>query len=203
MKSGLNRTVRPDNRKPFTKTILLTSKTGIYEKLSEPCELQFNLTGLKTVDDCHGFRRFNWFRVFFVLTGSTIDEASTSNIEIAPLFVLILLYSLARLLSLRFCWLLFCIFSFSTFRLFLFLFSASFVGLFSDKFYVPILSFLCSFVCIIVFGKSFVKVVGSASVTYILVCKLVSIFPSKKLHYPLYQLICQYTLHPRFYSLTT
>lgn len=83
------------------------------------------------------------------------------------------------------------------------LLNTSFVGLFSDKFYVPILSFLCSFVCIIVFGKSFVKVVGSASVTYILVCKLVSILPSKKLRYPLYQLIYQYTLRPRFYSLTT
>ena len=81
--------------------------------------------------------------------------------------------------------------------------STSFVGLFSDKFYVLILSFLCSFVCIIVFGISFVTVVGSASVTYILVCKLVSILLSRKLCYLLYQLILQYNLHPGFYSLTT
>ena len=61
--------------------------------------------------------------------------------------------------------------------------SASFVGLFSDKFYVLILSFLCSFVCIIVlFGISFVKVVGRAYVTYILVCELVSILPSRNLY---------------------
>ena len=62
------------------------------------------------------------------------------------------------------------------------LLSASFVGLFSDKFYVLILSFLCSFVCIIVFGISFVKVVGRAYVTYILVCELVSILPSRNLY---------------------
>ena len=76
------------------------------------------------------------------------------------------------------------------------LLSTSFVGLFSDKFYVLILSSLCSFVCIIVFGISFVKVVGNASMTYILVCKLVFILSSKKLHYLLYQLILQFYLHP-------
>ena len=52
------------NRKPFTKTVLLTSKTCIYEKLNEPCELRFNLTDLKTVDG-YGSPRFSWFRVFF------------------------------------------------------------------------------------------------------------------------------------------
>ena len=80
------------------------------------------------------------------------------------------------------------------------LLSTSFVGLFSDKFYVLTLSFLCSFVCTIVFGISFVKVVGSASVTYSLVCKLVSILLSKKLHYLLYQLILQYTLDLLFFN---
>lgn len=56
------------------------------------------------------------------------------------------------------------------------LLSTSFVGLFSDKFYVLILSSLYSVVC-------FVKVVGSASMTYILVCNLVFILPFKKLDY--------------------
>ena len=46
------------NQKPFTKTILLTSKTSIYEKLNELCEPQFNLTDLKTVDGC-GSPRFS------------------------------------------------------------------------------------------------------------------------------------------------
>ena len=54
-----------DNQKSFTKTILLTSKIDIYEKLNEPCEPQFNLTDLKIADDCHDSRRFSWFRVFF------------------------------------------------------------------------------------------------------------------------------------------
>ena len=59
-------TVRSDevNRKPFTKTVLLTSKTDIYEKLNEPCKPQFNLMDLKTVDGC-GSPRISWFRVFF------------------------------------------------------------------------------------------------------------------------------------------
>lgn len=35
--------------------VLLTSKTGIHEKLSEPCELWLNHPGLKTVDGYHGF----------------------------------------------------------------------------------------------------------------------------------------------------
>ena len=65
-KSCETRTIRSNevNRKPFTKTVLLTSKTGIYEKLNEPCEPRFNLTDLKTVDCC-GSPRFSWFRVFF------------------------------------------------------------------------------------------------------------------------------------------
>ena len=123
-----DRTSDEVNQKPFTKTILLTSKTDIYKKLSEPCEPPFNLTDLKITDGCHDSRRFSWFRVFFfflVLSGSAIDEASTSNIEIAPLFVLILLFNLARLLSLRFCRLLFCIFSFSAFHLLFLQFSSS------------------------------------------------------------------------------
>ena len=80
------------------------------------------------------------------------------------------------------------------------LLSTSFVGSFSDKFYVLILSFLCSFVCIIVFGISFVKVVGSASVTYILVCKLVSIFSYRKLRYLLFQLILQSYIRFLFFN---
>ena len=65
-KSCETRTIRSNevNRKPFTKTVLLTSKTGICEKLNEPFEPQFNLTDLKTVDSC-GSPRFSWFRVFF------------------------------------------------------------------------------------------------------------------------------------------
>ena len=101
-------TVRSDevNRKPFTKTVLLTSKTDIYEKLNEPCKPQFNLMDLKTVDGC-GSPRINWFRVFFffffwVLTDSAIDEASTSDIEIATLSVLIPLFNLVHILFLRF-----------------------------------------------------------------------------------------------------
>ena len=107
-KSCETRTIRSNevNRKPFTKTVLLTSKTGICEKLNEPFEPQFNLTDLKTVDSC-GSPRFSWFRVFFffffwVLTDSAIDEASTSDIEIATLFVLIPLFSLAHILFLHF-----------------------------------------------------------------------------------------------------
>ena len=61
---NLDRTDR-DNQKSLTKTILLTSKTDIYKKLNEPCELQFNLTDLKIIDGCHDSRRFSWFRVFF------------------------------------------------------------------------------------------------------------------------------------------
>ena len=105
--------------------VLLTWKTGLYEKLSELCKPRFNHMGLKTVDGCHDSCRFSSFRFFFlVLTSSAIDEASTSDIKIAPPFVLILLFSLACLLSLRFCRLLFGIFSFSAFRL-LFLQSSS------------------------------------------------------------------------------
>ena len=66
----------------------------------------------------HGSRGFSWFRgvfFFWVLTGSAIDEASTSYIEIAPLFALTLLFNLTRLLSLCFCRLLFLHFSFSAF----------------------------------------------------------------------------------------
>ena len=53
-----DRTSDEVNQKPFTKTILLTSKTDIYiyiyiyEKLNEPCEPRFNLTDLKAVDGC-------------------------------------------------------------------------------------------------------------------------------------------------------
>ena len=71
----------------------------------EPRESRFNLTGLKTVDGCHGSCRFSdseFFYLFFFFLGtysSAIDEASTSDIEIAPLFVLILLLNLARPLS--------------------------------------------------------------------------------------------------------
>ena len=101
-----NWTVRSDevNRKPFTKTVLLTSKTSIYEKFNEPCKPRFNLTDLKTVDG-YGSPKFSWLRVFFffwVLTDSTIDEASTSDIKIATLFVLIPLFSLAHILFFRF-----------------------------------------------------------------------------------------------------
>ena len=61
-----NWTVRSDevNRKPFTKTVLLTSKTSIYEKFNEPCKSRFSLTDLKTVDG-YGSPKFSWFRVFF------------------------------------------------------------------------------------------------------------------------------------------
>ena len=62
---------------------------------------------------------------FLVLTGSANDEVSTLDIEIAPLFVLILLFSLARFISLHFCWLLFCIFSFFAFCLLFLQFSSS------------------------------------------------------------------------------
>ena len=61
-----DRTVRFDrvNRKPFIKTVLLTSKTGLYEKLSWTAR-RFNLTGLKTVDGCHGSCRFSDSEFFF------------------------------------------------------------------------------------------------------------------------------------------
>ena len=52
------------------------------------------------------------FFFFWVLTGSAIDEASTSDIEIAPLFALTIHFSLTRLLSLCFFHLLFLQFSF-------------------------------------------------------------------------------------------
>ena len=41
--------------------VILTSKTDIYEKLSEPCELRLNHPVLKAVDDYHGFAIQNFF----------------------------------------------------------------------------------------------------------------------------------------------
>ena len=101
-----DRTSDEVNQKPFTKTILLTSKTDIYIWKTQ--------WTMRTAVQPHGFEsrgrlwfsRFSWFSVFFfffwVLTDSAIDEASTSDIEIATLFVLIPLFNLAHILFLRF-----------------------------------------------------------------------------------------------------
>ena len=48
---NLNRTIRSDweNRKPFIFAILLASRTALWEKSKDPCELRSDLTVLRTV----------------------------------------------------------------------------------------------------------------------------------------------------------
>ena len=106
-------TVRSDevNRKPFTKTVLLTSKTDIYEKLNEPCKPQFNLMDLKTVDGC-GSPRINWFRVFFFFFFGYLQTQPLMKLQPQTLrsqhYLFLFLFSISfTFFFCVFCWLLF------------------------------------------------------------------------------------------------
>ena len=114
-----DRTVRFDrvNRKPFIKTVLLTSKTGLYEKLSWTARIAVQPHGFENRGRLSRFLQVQWFSVFFfffwVLTAQPLMKLQPQTLRLHYylfLFFFSVSLALSLSLSLRFCRRLFLLF---------------------------------------------------------------------------------------------